>query len=174
MGTKMNNNKPVVLIYKRTHKGDPDYQGIFGIHDCMGQVRNWNFDAVIGIGGKSPWHDDKDIAEKVNWIGIGVSKDFTWGKPPIITFDYFCLFDENGRLVEDIAPNLYKYMYVDQHVRVVKSTYLNSKNPIMYDEVLKILALAKDCPASKGIDNVDIYNDLSKIRKTISQCTCKC
>jgi hypothetical protein len=44
------------LVYKRTHTGDPDESGIFGIHDCMGQVRGWNFGAVIGVGGKSPWH----------------------------------------------------------------------------------------------------------------------
>ena len=32
------------LIYKRTHPGDPDVDGLFGIHDCMGQVRAWSFD----------------------------------------------------------------------------------------------------------------------------------
>ena len=37
------------LIYKRTHKGDPDKQGRFGIHDCMGRVRSRDFDAVIGM-----------------------------------------------------------------------------------------------------------------------------
>jgi hypothetical protein len=27
------------LIYKRTHTGDPDANGCFGIYDCMGRVR---------------------------------------------------------------------------------------------------------------------------------------
>jgi hypothetical protein len=58
------------LIYKRTHIGDPDESGIFGVHDCMGQVRRWPFDAVIGVGGKNPWKDHKGIAYKINWIGL--------------------------------------------------------------------------------------------------------
>ena len=39
------------LIYKRTHPGDPDEKGRFGICDCMGRVRAWDFEAVIGVGG---------------------------------------------------------------------------------------------------------------------------
>jgi hypothetical protein len=39
------------LIYKRTHHGDPDPAGRFGIHDCMGRVRTWSLEAVIGVGG---------------------------------------------------------------------------------------------------------------------------
>lgn len=42
------------LIYKRTHPGDPDETGRFGIHDCMGKVRSWQFDAVVGEGGIGP------------------------------------------------------------------------------------------------------------------------
>jgi hypothetical protein len=37
-----------ILTYKRTHVGDPDQDGRFGIYDCMGRVRNYPFDAVIG------------------------------------------------------------------------------------------------------------------------------
>jgi len=40
-----------ILIYKRTHTGDPDLKGRFGIHDCMGRVRDYDYDAVIGVGG---------------------------------------------------------------------------------------------------------------------------
>src|SRR5437867_10741882 len=40
-----------ILTYKRTHNGDPDVYGCFGIHDCMGSVRDLPFDAVIGVGG---------------------------------------------------------------------------------------------------------------------------
>jgi hypothetical protein len=39
------------LIYKRTHSGDSDKMGCFGIWDCMGRLRNMAFDAVIGVGG---------------------------------------------------------------------------------------------------------------------------
>ena len=41
------------LVYLRTHNGDPDEEDVFGIHDCMGQVRSWRFEAVIGVGGMS-------------------------------------------------------------------------------------------------------------------------
>ena len=44
-----------ILTYKRTHKGDPDNRGVFGINDCMGAIRNRKFDAVVGIGSKAPW-----------------------------------------------------------------------------------------------------------------------
>lgn len=41
------------LVYKRTHNGDPDAEGRFGIHDCMGQVRGYGYEAVIGWAGSA-------------------------------------------------------------------------------------------------------------------------
>jgi hypothetical protein len=38
-----------VFIHEPTHNGDPDRNGWFGVEDCMGSVRNREFDAVIGI-----------------------------------------------------------------------------------------------------------------------------
>ena len=43
-----------VLVYKRTHNGDPDANGCFGAYDCMGTVRDRQYDAVIGVGGIGP------------------------------------------------------------------------------------------------------------------------
>ncbi len=44
-----------VLIYKRTHPNDPRGDGIFGIENCMGRLRNsQKFDAVFGIGAYNP------------------------------------------------------------------------------------------------------------------------
>ena len=40
------------LLFKRTHIGDPSQKGIFGIDDCMGRVRGYEFDSAIGIGGR--------------------------------------------------------------------------------------------------------------------------
>jgi len=60
---------PRILIYKRTHRGDPDKFGRFGIEGCMGRVRNFPFDAVIGVGGISGWPVSQGIARKVNWVG---------------------------------------------------------------------------------------------------------
>jgi len=60
------------LIYKRTHSGDPDPKtGVFGNHDCMGKVRGWPFDAVIGIGGVGQEPQSHRIAGRLTWIGIG-------------------------------------------------------------------------------------------------------
>ena len=159
----MNNQQPVVLIYKRTHTGDPNSEGIFGINDCMGHVRNRKYEAVIGIGGKQPCRGDKDIAYKINWIGIGPTQhDGNCNHRGVcVTFDKFCLYDEKGSLVKDIAPNLYTYMYEDADRRVVMSTSL----PLdVYEEVVKILELAEKCPPSR------VYEDGSKILKQSEKC----
>ena len=63
-----------VFIYKRTHQGDPDSLGHFGVQDRMGRLRSCRFDAVIGIGGISDWAESEGISRKVNWIGIGPKK----------------------------------------------------------------------------------------------------
>ena len=57
-----------VLVYKRTHTGDPSENGVFGESDCMGAIRNWYYDAVIGIGSIRSWEGDEGIAGKVTWI----------------------------------------------------------------------------------------------------------
>lgn len=57
-----------ILVYKRTHNGDPNEIGEFGCNDCMGTVRDWNFDAVIGVGGISATSYKMD--GKITWIGI--------------------------------------------------------------------------------------------------------
>ena len=76
------------LVYKRTHNGDPDALGQFGIHDCMGSVRAREYDAVIGIGGIGDEPKKQGIAGKINWIGVGPQK---FGKPdrPLVTFVRF-------------------------------------------------------------------------------------
>lgn len=143
----MSDQYPVVLIYKRTHTGDPDSGGTFGIHDCMGKVRKRKFDAVIGIGGIQPWKDHQNISQKINWIGIGPTFHPSNDRAPRVTFDRFCLFDACGKIVEDFAPKLYQHMYKTNR-RVVMSTSLPAD---IYEEVLKILDLAKDSPPSKDI-----------------------
>jgi hypothetical protein len=129
------------LIYKRTHKGDPDEAGIFGIHECMGRVRGWSFEAVIGVGGKSPWRGHEGIALKINWIGIGPFRTETGGRGPRVGFDHFVLLDEDGPELRRHAPNLFRYMFEDQHVRLVMSRSLDRK---MQEEVQGILRWAKN------------------------------
>jgi hypothetical protein len=140
------------LVYKRTHKGDPDETGIFGIHDCMGRDRGWSFDAVIGIGGKSPDRGHEDIALKINWIGINPHETECpfRDKPrrgPCLTFEHFILWDETGPYLEEHAHNLYRYMFVDRDVRVVMSRSLSLE---MQDEVMKILGLTESHQPGKS------------------------
>jgi hypothetical protein len=40
-----------ILVYKRTHKDDPNADRCFGAYDCMGTLRDCEYDAVIGVGG---------------------------------------------------------------------------------------------------------------------------
>ena len=149
----MNNQNPVVLIYKRTHIGDPDQEGIFGINECMGRVRSWEYDAVIGVGGKKPWQGSEQIACKINYIGLGVKKYSANPKDgwPYVTFEKFCLYNEKDLFVKDIAPKLYEYMYEDANVRLVKS---DSLPPDIYCEVRKILKLVENAPPSSNYEEV--------------------
>src|ERR1035438_7944852 len=101
------------LIYKRTHTGDPDKSGIFGIHDCMGRVRSWPFDAVIGVGGKSPDPGSEDIAGRINWVGIGPTRKVqprSNSRGPVVTFDHFVFLEETGPYLEQFAPNLFRHI----------------------------------------------------------------
>ena len=133
------------LAYKRTHTGDPNTSGEFGCCDCMGRDRGYSFDAVVGVGGKSPDRDSEDIAFKINWIGIGPSRnpyDPRGVRGPVVTFERFFLWEEMGPDLIDHAPNLFRYMYEDRNVRKIFS---NSKlfTSEMMEEVQNILALAE-------------------------------
>ncbi|MDP2603065.1 MAG: hypothetical protein Q8S00_10790 [Deltaproteobacteria bacterium] len=134
------------LIYKRTHTGDPDKKGRFGIHDCMRSVRTWGFEAVIGVGGISAEPESHGLARKVNWIGIGPHKRAEAGKPGlIVTFDHFLLFECDGPSFPELAPKLANRMY-SKNVRKV----MNSLDRGEVGEVGNILALAKDAPPSSA------------------------
>ncbi len=102
-----------ILVYKRTHIGDPNKQGQFGCHNCMGQVRANNYDAVIGIGAMHTWKGI-DIAGKVTWIGVGAHKlpMLPGDHNPIVIFDKFELYDENG----PIAPPSLHPIRLPRHV----------------------------------------------------------
>src|SRR6266576_2277327 len=101
-----------ILVYKRTHLGDPDHSGCFGIYDCMGKVRKWDFDAVIGVGGTGAQPRKYHIAEKVNWIGIYPQARTVPGKKgPLLTFRHFRDFGSEGPAVSAVAPALAQRLY---------------------------------------------------------------
>jgi hypothetical protein len=112
-----------ILIYKRKHTGDPDPErGIFGeaadeATDCMGKVRGYGFDAVIGVGGIGPEPRLKGIARKLTWVGVGVHK---WGEDlrgPRVKFDHFWCRDNAGPYLKNIAPNLAHYIFDSKNRR---------------------------------------------------------
>ncbi len=134
------------LIYKRTHHGDPDESGVFGIHDCMGRVRSWNFEAVIGVGGARPDAGSEDIAFKVNWIGIGPRRRNVSGKRgPLVTFAHFKFYGGKGPSFETFAPVLSERIY-SKNVRVA----MNGLSDVEQAEVEALLARAKNAPPSSG------------------------
>lgn len=139
------------LIYKRTHSGDPDpVSGVFGNNNCMKTVRAWGFDAVIGIGGVGKEPVSKGIAGKLTWIGIGKHethtdrrRPFVSPETPLVTFDHFLYYGEEGPSLDEIAPALARRMF-DRNVRIL----MDSLTPQQEKEVEKILALARRAPPS--------------------------
>jgi hypothetical protein len=136
------------LVYKRTHNGDPDVLGQFGIRDCMKTVRAWGYEAVIGVGGIGPEPRQKGIAEKLTWVGIGPHRA---GRPdrPLVTFDHFLYFGEDGPRVDKYAPSLASHIY-GRNVRTLMS-FTGGEQA----EVNSILALAKNAPPSKALGEAE-------------------
>lgn len=138
------------LIYKRTHHGDPGPEGWFGIFDCMGPVRAWGFEAVIGVGGIGAEPKSHELNGKVNWIGIGAHKRPCKGAAPgkhgpDVTFDHFLFYGSNGPRLAAVAPTLAERIY-SRNVRVL----MNDLNAEEQREVEGILALAKHAPRSSS------------------------
>jgi hypothetical protein len=136
------------LIYKRTHIGDPDPKtGVFGNRDCMGSVRRWQFDAVIGIGGIGREPKSHGIAGKLAWIGIAPQKfdDFNRqsSRGPQLWFHHFLYLGKGGPLLEKKYPALARRMY-NKNVRVVMDDLSSEEQ----QEVQKILRLARNAPRS--------------------------
>lgn len=104
-----------ILIYKRTHKNDPDRFGRFGIEGCMGRVRAFSFDAVIGVGGISGWPQAEGIARKVNWVGRYPRKQPNPidNRGPLVTFRRgdFRVMEDRGPLLATISGLLAAAVY---------------------------------------------------------------
>ena len=136
------------LIYKRTHIGDPDPQtGVFGNCDCMGSVRRWQFDAVIGIGGIGQEPKTHGIAGKLTWIGIGPKKFYDHNCPdsrgPQLRFRHFWYRGENGPPLKERYPALANRMY-GKNVRLLVDGVSFAER----QEVERILRLARNAPRS--------------------------
>ena len=134
-----------ILIYKRTHDDDPGDSGCFGIYGCMGSVRKWKFDAIIGIGGIGGEATENDIAGRITWIGIGPSPQGWRRHGPILTFDNFRNFGANGPDFCVKSPKLAGRIY-SNNIR----TIMDSMTPRQQEEAEKILRMARNYPPSPG------------------------
>ena len=150
-----------ILIYKMTHNSDPDPKtGVLGIKDCMGRIRGWSFDAVIGVGGIGHEAKRNGIDGKLIWIGIGPHKSGgtklskckgtkrckckrTKPRGPLVTYDHFMYCVKKDKSLENLAPYLARRMY-KKNVRYVMDS-LSDKERFEVENILKI---AKDAPPS--------------------------
>lgn len=148
-----------ILIYKRTHKGDPDERGIFGCQDCMGRIRDWEYDAVIGIGGKSTQKGHAGISYKVNWVGIGPKRRSCNGRAHQIVFDHFELYEDAGDDIRENYPKLSKYMY-ESRKRFSLFSDLQSE---VWEDIKKILAHVKN-------NSLSLLHDASEDSEDGSYC----
>ncbi len=147
------------LVYKRTHNGDPSTEGEFGCNGCMGRVRSWDYEAVIGVGGQSDEPEKEGIALKLTWIGIGPHKTSVHGMDdPIVTFDHFLYYGTEGPELRSLAPHLADLMYVK------KARNVMSFNTDEQADVDKLLALAKDSDPSRAIATAPEISQVCKLR----------
>ncbi len=128
-----------ILTYKRIHPGDPNTRGRFGVNTCMGRVRDYRYEAVIGIGGIGAEPKSFGIAEKINWVGIGPVRHAAPSKRACeVTFKHFVLLEDQGPKLETLAPNLAKRFY-----KGGARFLLNGYSDIELVEVLGIIEWAK-------------------------------
>lgn len=150
-----------VLLYKRTHIGDPNSGGCFGCSDCMKSIRKYDFDAVIGVGGINPMRDDPEngrknsaLKRKINWIGIGriTRPGPRRHKGPNIYFRKFRLFGTDGTegpLFKKYAKILAHRMYDLEHPP--RWLIIDETMKKEWREIEKVLRLALRAPASPAL-----------------------
>jgi hypothetical protein len=150
------------LIYKRVHNGDPDPEtGVFGNNDCMGSVRERQFNAVIGIGGIGQEPRNFGIDGKLNWIGIGPIYAGRARRGPRLRFRHFKDFGQGGPLMREKYPALAARMYNKKYLRSI----MHSPSPAggrLDQDVKKILRLAELALRSKRLANRDSQSSSGK------------
>ncbi|WP_230623519.1 hypothetical protein, partial [Vibrio alginolyticus] len=139
-----------ILVYKRTHTGDPNLDGDFGVNDCMGKVREYEYDAVIGVGGTGSEPTQYGIQRKVNWVGIksGQSPSSVAMRGDIIHFDKFVLLEHQGPDFEQLAPLLARRLYYE-NARFL----LSSLSPQELAEANKVIEYCLNLESIKSINN---------------------
>ena len=137
-----------VLVYKRTHIGDPNELGEFGCSNCMGRVRSWDFEAVIGVGGIGRDAIEGGVAGMVNWIGITPHKRPVKGKHPIVTFDHSLDLHNEKVDFRQVTPLLAERIY-SKNIRATMTF-----TPAERKEIEKLLKRAESSAASIALGEV--------------------
>ena len=142
-----------ILTYKRTHTGDPNTAGTFGINDCMGSVRSLLYDAVIGVGGIGAEPRDYKIDGKITWVGIYPTKrPGGWRRGPLVNFQRFVLFDAGGPVLSTFAPALSKRLYQGK-VRYLLKGYRDVEKA----EAEQIIQWAMDATAEVSGEQIKVH-----------------
>lgn len=157
-----------ILTYKRTHVGDPDERGQFGIYNCMGRVRGYRYDAVIGVGGNGKEAHSHDIAGKITWVGIERMNEKRDNHAGSIEFCHFVLLDKQGPLLSDMAPALAKRLR--QGARFILSSYSHEEKK----EAESIISWARNIPRTQVSDDViNLPQAGPKSERNICKSVCK-
>lgn len=147
-----------ILIYKRTHIGDPDGKRQFGNQGCMGRVRGFAFDAVIGVGGISGWPTQQGIAKKINWVGRRPLKSANPVDPrgPLVSFRQkdFRIFEHQGPLLASESPLLAKKVFGSR-----ARFFFGSLSPAEQKEAQRLLRRILDLGA---LDHLQLPNSASR------------
>lgn len=162
-----------VLIYKRTHTGDPGPDGVFGRRDCLGKIRGYRFEGVIGVGGSSDMPRNEGIDGRITWVGLGAQRE-QFIRPgyrgPLISFNKFVLLDKRGPKLQAVAPALARYFF-SKHRRYMLSDGLDDH---AQEEIDRILNLADSQRTNCGAVPVTTKRCTSiqpaKSRLTITRC----
>jgi hypothetical protein len=81
----------------------------------MGRVRDYDYDAVIGVGGIGQEAKRYQIDQKINWVGMNPTRRLNQqGRGVAVTFENFRLFEEHGPLLKALAPAL-AVLHVPRH-----------------------------------------------------------
>jgi hypothetical protein len=123
-----------VLIYRQTHLDDPGDTGVFGINDCMGRIRDLDFEAVIAI-----------LRSEVSWVGIGARKIRWPGHNHQVTFQHFASILPAQSY--PVPPHLDQFMTGKRYI--VHPLLTQTKTPLII-EIRIVLQLAINAPPSKG------------------------
>ncbi len=143
-----------ILVYKRTHRGDPDDRGRFGINTCMGSVRALEYDAVIGVGAMNAEARSHGIDGRINWIGVGPKKDWSASamridsRGPQVRFENFALWEDAGPPLQVEAPMLARRFY-EKNARFVL-TGLSPEEQREAESILRLIDSFQGKPGSRN------------------------